>query len=262
MPKRGCGLIWFAQRAAKRVRLPRATWKGLDSIAERRVSELRCAAGILGLTGFYFLDYRDSGMQGSEDNLHPQALINAPLEEVAGRVVSHIRRLQPQILITFDPIGGYMHPDHIAIHRATVRAFYLAGNADYCDPEKLPPFQPQKLYYSVFPKGVLKLAARLMPLFGRDPRKFGRNGDIDFLAIVEQGDFPVHARIDTSEAAEARAAAAACHASQLDGGPPNRGPIGWIWKKMGSKDSFMRAYPEVVGKVKERDLFDGVEPTP
>ncbi len=68
---------------------------GFNSVAERRVSELRCAAGILGLSGVYFLDYRDSGMPGSADNQHPEALINAPLEEVAGHIVHYIRGLKP-----------------------------------------------------------------------------------------------------------------------------------------------------------------------
>ena len=101
--------------------------QGFSSIADLRVSELRCAAGILGLKGVHFLDYRDLGMSGSADNQHPQALINAPLEEVAAKVARLVRKLQPQVLITFDPIGGYKHPDHIAIHKAAVRAFRGGG---------------------------------------------------------------------------------------------------------------------------------------
>ncbi len=139
--------------------------EGFDSIADRRVSELRCAAGILGLAGVYYLGYRDSGMSGSKDNQNPQALINAPLEQVVGKVVTYIRRLRPQVVVTFDPIGGYMHPDHIAIQRATTQAFHLAGDPNYQDPDGLGAFQPDKLYYHVFPKGALRLAVNLMPLF-------------------------------------------------------------------------------------------------
>ena len=159
--------------------------EGYASIAERRVDELRCAAGILGLNGVHFLDYRDSGMPGSPDNSHPQALAAAPLDEVAGKIVGYIRRLQPQVVLTFDPIGGYKHPDHIAIQRATLQAFHLAGDAGYITED--PPFQPQKLYYQVIPKGFLRIAVRLLPLFGRDPRRFGRNADIDLMALVEEG---------------------------------------------------------------------------
>ncbi len=65
--------------------------EGFHSIAERRESELRCAAGILGLAGVTFLDYRDSGMPGSADNDHPDALVAALPEEVTGRVAHQIR---------------------------------------------------------------------------------------------------------------------------------------------------------------------------
>jgi len=230
--------------------------EGFNSVADRRVSELRCAAGILGLTGVYYLDYRDSGMSGSKDNQNSAALINAPLEQVVGKVVTYIRRLRPQVVVTFDPIGGYMHPDHIAIQRATTQAFHLSGDPNYQDPDGLSAYQPQKLYYHVFPKGALRLAVNLMPLFGRDPRKFGRNGDIDFKALVEQGSFPTHAWIDTRSVIAERDAAGACHASQLEGGPPRRGPIGWIWRWIGAKEQFMRAYPEARKGLREVDLFE------
>ena len=232
--------------------------EGYTSIADRREAELRCAAGVLGLTGVYFLNYRDSGMPGSPDNQHPQALVQAPLDEVAGKVASTIRRLRPQVVLTFDPIGGYKHPDHIAIHRATVRAFQLAGDPAYADPDGLPAFQAQKLYYHVFPKRMFRIIVRLLPLTGRDPRRFGKNGDIDLVDLVESGDFPVHASINARSVQEQRDAAAACHASQLEGGPPNRGPIGWVWRKLGGKEHFMRAYPPVNGSLHEKDLFEGV----
>ena len=85
--------------------------EGYESIGELREHELRCAAEILGLSGVHFLDYRDSGMPGSPDNEHPQALAAAPLDEVAAKVTGYIRELQPQVVLTFDPIGGYRHPD-------------------------------------------------------------------------------------------------------------------------------------------------------
>ena len=233
--------------------------QGFASVADLRVSELRCAAGVLGLAGVHFLDYRDSGMPGTSDNHHPQALAAALPEEVAQRVAHLVRHLQPQVLITNDPIGGYKHPDHIAVHKAATRAFHLAGDLAFVDPDGLPPYQPQKLYYQTFPKGSLRLAVKLLPLFGRDPRHFGRNGDIDIRTLVEEGDFPIHARIDYRPVAEKRAAASACHASQLDGGPPNRGLIGLVWRLFGDAEQFMRAYPPPEPGLREKDLFAGVD---
>lgn len=227
--------------------------EGFNSVAERRVEELGCAAGILGLAGVHYLDYRDSGMSGSPDNQHPHALCNAPLDEVAGKIAHFIRLLRPQVVLTFDPIGGYRHPDHIAVHRATVQAYGLAGDPTFDD--DLPPHQPQKLYLHVFPRRVLRVAVKLMPLFGMDPRRFGRNKDVDLLSLVQEGDFPVHAEIDFREVAEQRAAASACHASQLAGGPPSRGPLAWVMRRLGEKEQFMRLYPQVDGRLLEKDLF-------
>lgn len=230
--------------------------QGYNSIAERREDELRCAAQKLGLSGVKFLDYRDSGMPDSPANRHPQALVNAPLDEVAARIATCIRELRPQVVLTFDPIGGYKHPDHIATHRATVEAFKLAGDPAYQDGQQ--PFQPTKLYYHVIPKRWLKWAVRIFPLFGQDPRHLGRNKDIDLVPLVEEGDFPTHARINYSDVADRKDAASLCHTSQLDGGSLSRGPMRWSRMLIGSNDHFMRAVPPPQSGEREQDLFEGL----
>jgi LmbE family N-acetylglucosaminyl deacetylase len=230
---------------------------GFNSVAERRESELRCAAGILGLAGVHFLGYRDSGMPGSPDNDHPEALVRQPLDEVAAGIAHLIRQIHPQVVLTFDPIGGYKHPDHIAIHKATLRAFELAGDPSWKD--EFLPYQPQKLYFHIIPKGMLKFAVRALEVVGRDPRKFGRNADIDLKVLVEEGNFPTHAAIPINSVLDKKEAASACHESQLDGGTPRRGLVAWILRQLGGrKDYFMRAAPPPSKRV-ERDLFAGTE---
>jgi LmbE family N-acetylglucosaminyl deacetylase len=232
--------------------------RGYDTIAELREAELRCAAGTLGLEEVFFLDYRDSGMPGSEDNHHPRALAAQPMQQVAGEVAGFIRQLQPDVLVTFDPIGGYRHPDHIAIHNATVEAFKLAADPAY-DNEGLPAFQPAKFYYQTMPRGFLKLVVRLMRLAGRNPHQFGRNKDID-LAAIANVDFPTNAVIRYGAVADIRDAAAKCHASQ--GGASLSG--GWLAplrRLVMAKEIYMRAYPPANGKV-ETDLFAGVANLP
>jgi LmbE family N-acetylglucosaminyl deacetylase len=230
--------------------------QGFDSIAERREYELRCAAQKLGLKGVFFMGYRDSGMPGAADNHHPQALAAAPLEDVAGKVVGYIRQLRPQIVLTFDPIGGYRHPDHIAVHDATVRAFALTGRPDYRT-DGLPPYQPQKLYFYTIPRRYLRWAVRLLPLFGKDPHHWGRNGDVDLASLAVE-DFPVHATVDISTVQELKTEASLCHESQGGSGMV-RGLMGWLGRIGGSREAFMRAYPEPDGKVREKDLLSGVE---
>jgi N-acetyl-1-D-myo-inositol-2-amino-2-deoxy-alpha-D-glucopyranoside deacetylase len=231
--------------------------KGFATMGDLRWAELECAAGIIGLSGVIHLGYRDSGMPGWEENRHPQALMAQPVDEVAGRIVKVLRELKPQVVVTFDPIGGYRHPDHIATHKAAVKAFYATS-----DPEQYPEagavFQPQKLYFHIFPRNLLKTAVKLLPLIGQDPHKFGRNKDIDLASLVEV-EFPVNAVIKlTKESIVTREKARACHASQ--GG--DRSPQSLLWrianKLMSQQDSYMRDYPAPDKKRKERDLFEGV----
>lgn len=227
--------------------------QGFSSIAELRESELRCAAGHLGLKNVYFLDYRDSGMPGSPDNFHPDAQVAHSIDEVAGKVVKYIRQLRPDVVLTFDPIGGYRHPDHIHIHKATVLAFEKSADATF-HPDAGSPYQPGKLFFHTFPRGFLKLAVKIMPLFGQNPRKFGRNGDIDMQSIAEVN-FPTHAKIDIRTVQEIKAAASACHASQ-GGVGMRRGVMGLFIKLFGESEEYMQAYPSVAkGWKLKKDLL-------
>ncbi len=231
--------------------------KGFGSVGDMRWAELECAARVLGLAGTIHLGYRDSGMAGSADNLNPKSLAMATLEQVSGRIVGIIRKLKPQVVITHDPIGGYRHPDHIAVHHATLAAFNSAANGDLF-PEMGTGFQPQKLYYNVFPRRLMKLAVKVMPLFGQNPHKFGRNHDIDFASMVET-EFPIHARIRIDKRFTGiREEARSCYRSQLGGGPPRRGFFRFFSIFSAKQDCYMRAYPEGKGRLHERDLFSGI----
>jgi LmbE family N-acetylglucosaminyl deacetylase len=227
---------------------------GFKDTAELRTNELMRAAKILGLKEVFFLDYRDSGMPDTEENKHPDAQINHSIDEVAGKIVGYIRELKPDVVITFDPIGGYKHPDHIHIHKATVLAFEKADDASF-HPEAGSSFKPRALYFQVFPRRLLRWTVRLMPLFGKDPTKFGRNQDVNLRELAEV-DFPVHARVDISPVAEIKREASRQHASQ-GGSQMRRGWMGLFTKLIGEREEFMRAYPPVPnGRTKvATDLF-------
>ena len=229
--------------------------EGFSSIGELREYELLCAANVLKLRKVHILNYRDSGMRGSEDNYYPEAFINAPPEKIAEEIALLIRKIQPDVMLTFDPIGGYMHPDHVAVHQATLAAIDLAGNENYKLAENKP-FKPRKLYFHIFPRNFFRVILPLLPLFGIDPSRFGRNKDINLTAILAE-DFPVHCRIDHRKYASIRAQAAACHASQ---GGDNQGGkvITWFMRLVGSREVFMRAFPPVQNHRIEKDLFEGL----
>jgi mycothiol S-conjugate amidase len=227
---------------------------GFKDTAELRTGELARAAKILGLKEVFLLGYRDSGMPGTEENKHPDAQINHSIDEVAGKVVKYIRELKPDIVLTFDPIGGYKHPDHIHIHKATVLAFEKSDDPSF-HPEAGSPFKPQALYFQVFSRRLLRWMVRLMPLFGKDPTKFGLNQDVNLKELAEV-DFPVHARIDITPVAEVKRDAGRQHASQ-GGSQMRRGWMGLIVQVLGEREEFMRAYPSVTdGHYKvSSDLF-------
>lgn len=210
--------------------------------AELREGELRCAAEHLGLKKVFFLGYRDSGMPGTPDNQHPDAQVSHPIDEVAGRVVKYIRELQPDVVLTFDPIGGYKHPDHIHIHQATTLAFEKAADPGF-HPAAGEPYRPARLYYHTIPRGFLRFGVTLIRLLGKDPTRWGRNKDIN-LAELAEVNFPTHAIIDYTRVSEKKTAASACHASQ-GGSQMRKGFVGAVFRLLGEKDTFMRAHPPV-----------------
>ena len=235
--------------------VPQAMLQGYSSIAELRETELRCATSSLGLTSVHLLGYHDSGMPGTVDNHHPNALIAAPLDEVTARITHLIRGLRPLVVVTFDPVGGYRHPDHILIHKATVEAFEAAADPRRF-PNGLPAFRPEKLYFHTFSRPLLRVLVRTLGVLGRDVHHFGRNADID-LAEVASISFPVHARINIRSVATVKAQAGACHASQLDRS------TGWFlrWSSriLGSAETFTRAFPPPTAGLREVDLFEGLD---
>jgi N-acetyl-1-D-myo-inositol-2-amino-2-deoxy-alpha-D-glucopyranoside deacetylase len=229
--------------------------EGFASVAELREAELRCAAKKLGLQNVIFLGYRDSGMPGSPDNQNPRALINAEISELALKINSYIQNLKPQVVLTFDEIGGYMHPDHICVHQATRKAFYDAVESGLNSTESLN-YQPQKLYYYTISKKVMRWLVKIMPIIGKDPGKYGQNEDID-LRSISKAIFPVHAKINYTEVAGIRAEASYCYASQ-GGKQVNKGASGLLRGWSQNSEIFVRDYPTPVKGYIETDLFEGV----
>ena len=128
-------------------------------LGQIRQAELREACAILGVSEVNFLDYGDSGMPGAESNHHPEAFWRVDIDEAVRRVVAHIRRFRPHVVVTYDSNGGYGHPDHIQAHRVTLLAVEAAYHSLY--PELGPSWRVSKLYYTAFPRSEARRAAEL-----------------------------------------------------------------------------------------------------
>jgi LmbE family N-acetylglucosaminyl deacetylase len=146
-----------------------------ENLGEVREQELRTAMAAVGVRDVVFLDYIDGH------------LAEADQEEALGRVVAQIRRFQPDVIITFDPKGGYGHVDHMAIHRLAV-----AGVAAAADPARFPEqlaggaktHRVRKVYYSAIPRERLLQMREQARARGED---FIPGGDEATIPVEEMG---------------------------------------------------------------------------
>ena len=132
-----------------------------DLLGQHRETELALAMKALGISDFRFLGaptskFRDSGMMGTEPNNRPDVFWQADLDSVARILVDVIEEVKPHILITYDEIGGYGHPDHIQAHRVAMRASELSE------------WQIQKIYWNTIPKSVIAQGMEKMKEIGSD----------------------------------------------------------------------------------------------
>ena len=238
---------------------------GLEPDAERalvasmRAAELEASAAVIGFDEVEMLGYRDSGMAETAPNEHPECFHQADLDDAVGRLVAIVRRTRPQVIITYgDDQAGYPHPDHLRVHDISVLAFDRAGDPEWY-PELGDPFQPSKLYYSVWTKArVLAVHEAMIEHTGESPFSD------EWLARDGQ-DHRVTTKIDVADYQWARTGALRAHATQVD---PN---AGW-WFGL-SDEQLAATYPwedwilarSLVGPIpeddSERDLFAGVRET-
>jgi len=150
-----------------------------ENLGHVREHELRAASAVLGIKYLWFLDYRDSGMMGTAGNDDPECFYRVGEDEAIGKIVKIIREFKPAVIVTFDPTGGYGHPDHITINRLATAAYHAAG-----DPTRYPEageaWQPARLFYAGFPRGQMAQFGKLLDEMGienfmgmEDRSKFG-----------------------------------------------------------------------------------------
>ena len=167
-------------------------------LGEIREQELRHASKILGIGKIHFLGYRDSGMNGSPDNHHPLALCQANQKEISKHIGKIISNFLPDVIITFDPNGGYGHPDHVAIHQAT-RTAHKSHKIG-------------KLYYVAFPVSIAKQIQD--SIIRHDDEQNFPPIDIETVAIPDE---LITTRIDIKPYEKSKRTAALCHRSQIAG---------------------------------------------
>ena len=142
-----------------------------DGLGDHRQTELAAAMHELGVTDWRLLGgpgrFRDSGMIGTPSNENPACFWRADLLTAATELVPIIREVRPQVVVTYDDFGGYGHPDHIQAHRVTHYALALAGSPTF-RPDLGEPWTPTKVYWTAFPKSVIRAGIEAMKASGTD----------------------------------------------------------------------------------------------
>ena len=152
-------------------------------------------------------------MMGLPDNDDPGCLWQADVDEAARDLVEVIREVRPQVLVTYDPDGGYGHPDHIQAHRIAMRAAELAAEAGF-RPELGEPWQIPKIYWNRVPRQVAEEAfARLKDV--PDDLPFPASAAVDDVPGVVD-DERITTEVDGTAYAAAKAAAMRAHATQIE----------------------------------------------
>jgi N-acetyl-1-D-myo-inositol-2-amino-2-deoxy-alpha-D-glucopyranoside deacetylase len=197
-----------------------------DQLGGYRIGELTAALHALGLDGPVFLGgpgrWRDSGMVGEQarDRRGSQRFSDADQHEAVGALVEIIRELRPHVVVTYDPNGGYGHPDHIQTHVVTTAAVAAAGTDDYPGT----PWSVPKFYWTVIARSAFTAGwEALSPNDVRDEWIVPAS-DGDYSALSELGypDNKIDAVIDDPDALPAKIAALRAHATQLTVGPTGR----------------------------------------
>jgi LmbE family N-acetylglucosaminyl deacetylase len=213
---------------------------GLEAFGRAREAELLAAAKVLGLSEVNFLNYID----GDLDQADPGGAI--------AQIAGHLRRVRPQVVITFGPEGAYGHPDHIAISQFTCAALLAA--ADEPHQLQLPgrAHRVSKLYFMALTKEGMSLYTSLfgelvMPVDGVDRSWPGWPS------------WAMSTRLDTDAHWRTALRAILCHASQIGDIHNLAETRERDYATLLGRQHFIRAMSLVNGgREVEKDLFEGI----
>lgn len=205
-----------------------------------REAELRAAAEVLGLQDVSFLDYRD----GELDRADPP--------EAIAKIATHVRRVRPHVVITFDQNGLYGHPDHVAICQFATAAVLAAADPDYAVPSGLPMHRVSKLYYMVWRQEDREayeaaFGHLVMHIDGEERRP------------VTWPDWAITTWVDTASHWERVWQAISCHRSQLPGYEVLKNLPEEHHRNLWGRQTYYRVFSLVNGgPARETDLLDGL----
>lgn len=195
-----------------------------ETLAGRRLAELEASAAALGVHRVVPLHYRDSGMAGTDDNAHPDAFCNAPVDAAAARLAEVLAEESADVMTIYDSNGGYGHPDHIQVHHVGVRAAELAGL--------------DRVYEAAVNRDHMKRMIAARPEWAEEAQP----PDMDSFGLPEE---LITTVVDVSAQIEAKRAAMSAHATQVgDFGPFLEMPVEQLRSAFGTEWFRRRGMPD------------------
>lgn len=164
-----------------------------DNLASTRSRELARSAEALGVGRVVQLGYEDSGLHAEV----PRGFAHEPLPDVARRIAAVANEEDADVLIGYDPAGGYGHPDHLHVHRATRAASILCH-------------RPPALFEATLPREPIARAVSLVARLGLTPSDF----DADEFRHAWTARRDITHRVDVRAHLPAKIASLRAHASQ------------------------------------------------
>lgn len=229
-----------------------------EAMAELRRQEMAAAAQALGVRQRW-LGFVDSGFPEGDPPppLPEDCFARVPLEEAAAPLVALVREFRPHVMTTYDPSGGYPHPDHVMCHKVAYEAYHAAGDPDHYRGSG-PPWEVLKLYYNHdFSLRKLRTIHEEMAAAGL-ASPFG-----DWIDSREMREIPEReatSRIGCERYFDQRDAALRAHASQVD-------PEGFFFAvprdleaRVWPVEEYELAHSRVPVHLPEADLFAGIHP--
>ena len=216
-----------------------------QAVAQQRLTELREACKILGVTDLEPLGYRDSGMPDWDYKDRPGAFCNVPVAEVAARIGALMERYRPQVVVTYDPAGPYQHPDHV--HAARAAAAAAAGTGI-----------PAKLYLTAMRGSDWQKVWQALRDAGLDmPDR--RPADPEIRREMAETERRITTTIDIRPVLGRKRDALLAHTSQIQDSWFSKIPPDVAEAAFG-RESFIRASDATGAPVPEDDLFAGLRP--
>ncbi len=215
---------------------------GPAALANIREAELRAAAAVLGVREVSILDYGDQHL----DRANPR--------EIVATLAGHVRRVRPDVVVTFGPDGAYGHPDHIAISQFTTAAMVAAADPTFpCEGnEPGKPHAVAKLYYLAWPESAWKAYQSAF-------RKLVSMVDGIERQAVPWPDWAITTVIDTRSFSTTVWQAIRCHESQVTAYERLQGLSPEDHEALWGRQFFYRVFSTVNGgRERETDLLEGI----